>query len=186
MDALHDLVQSGKVRYIGASSMYAWQFAKAQYYAKSKGMTQFISMQNLYNLIYREEEREMYPLCKDLGVSAIPWSPLARGVLSGKPKGTTVRQESDIFTKNLFGKTEENDNQIVERVKEIATKRNISPAQLALAWHFAKPIVAAPIVGFSSVQQLEELVAAVPVKLTSEEVKYLEELYIPHVIVGHQ
>lgn len=183
MEALHDLVKSGKVRYIGASSMYAWQFAKAQYIAKMRGWTPFVSMQNLYNLIYREEEREMIPLCQDLGVGVIPWSPLARGVLTGRNKVST-RSETDLARKRLFKSDDEVDNEIVKRVEELAKKRGVSMAQIATAWLLSKPAVSAPIVGTTKLEQLEELVAAVKIKLEPSEIELLEEPYLPHKITG--
>eukprot|EP01027_Heterolobosea_sp_BB2_P010295 GEZU01015127.1.p2 GENE.GEZU01015127.1~~GEZU01015127.1.p2 ORF type:complete len:188 (-),score=69.07 GEZU01015127.1:65-628(-) len=185
MEALNDLVRSGKVRYIGASSMYAWQFAKAQHVAEKNGWAKFVSMQDLYNLIYREEEREMIPLCLDQGVGLIPWSPLARGLLSGKTE-TTTRSQTDGAQKRLFGATKDQDSIIIERVKEVATKReNTTPSQVAIAWLLSKPAVVAPIVGVNKIEYLEQLVAAVhQVKLTEEEIKYLEEVYQPKRVVG--
>jgi len=192
MEALHDLVRAGKVRYIGASSMFAWQFSKAQHAAKLKGLVPFVSMQNHYNLIYREEEREMNPLCADQGVGLIPWSPLARGLLSGsrtkgqsKVEGETLRSKGDAFAQTLYASTVDNDFAIIDRVLEIAKKKEVSAAQISLAWLLNKPQVVAPIIGCSKMQQLEESVAALNVKLTVEEMKYLEELYKPHVISGH-
>jgi len=189
MHALHDLVKAGKVRYIGASSMYAHQFAKAQYYAKMNGLTQFISMQDLYNAMYREEEREMIPVCKEFGCSLIPWSPLHRGTLA-KPvkKGDeqkTKREESDMFISWITPqKWKEADDAIITRVQELAEKKGVSMAQVALAWLLSKPYVAAPIVGFSSVAQLQDSVGAIKVKLTADETKYLEEPYLPKPVLG--
>jgi len=192
MEALHDLVRAGKVRYIGASSMFAWQFSKAQHAAKLKGLVPFVSMQNHYNLICREEEREMNPLCADQGVGLIPWSPLARGLLSGsrtkgqsKVEGETLRSKADAFAQTLYASTVENDFAIIDRVIEIAKKKEVTAAQISLAWLLNKPQVVAPIIGCSKMQQLEESVAALNVKLTVEEMKYLEELYKPHTISGH-
>jgi len=194
MEAFHDLIRSGKVRYIGGSSCSAWQFSKAQHIAKERGIP-LISMQNHYNLIYREEEREMNPMCASEGIGLIPWSPLARGLLSGKYKKTessfesdTVRNTADTFTKTLYDKstTRDNDFQIIDRVVELATKKNATPSQIALAWLLHKPNVAAPIVGATKMYQLEEAVQAVHIELTPEEMKYLEELYQPHSIAGHQ
>jgi len=190
MEALNDLVRSGKVRYIGASSMWAWQFAKAQSVAEKHGWTKFVSMQNHYNLLYREEEREMNPLCKDQGVGLIPWSPLARGVLVGNRtrenfKGDTARGQADEFTVRLYEKTFSADLEIVERVAELAKKKNVSAASIALAWLLHKG-VSSPIIGATKQHHLDDAVAAVHVKLTDEEVTYLEQLYQPHSIAGHQ
>jgi len=189
MEALHDVVKSGKALYIGASSMNAWQFAKAQYIAKERGFTQFVSMQNHYNLIYREEEREMIPQCLDMGVGLIPWSPLARGLLAGgykpgesKVEGATSRAKSDFYTQMLYGSTIDQDFPITERCAEIATKKNATSAQVALAWMLNKPGVVAPIIGATKMKHLEEAVGALDVKLSPEEMKYLEELYKPHTL----
>jgi 1-deoxyxylulose-5-phosphate synthase len=186
MEALHDLVRDGRVRYIGASSMYAWQLAKMQHVAEKHGWTKFVSMQNHYNLIYREEEREMIPLLEDSGVGMIPWSPLARGTLTGnrtrEGEKLTVRAESDAFGATLYNSS---DFDIVDRVTEIASARGVSNAQVALAWMLEKQFVTAPIVGASKMQHLEDAIAALEVKLSSEEVNRLEELYQPHSISGH-
>ena len=187
LEALHDLVKVGKVRYIGASSMFAWQLSKALYTADLKGWTRFISMQNHYNLVYREEEREMNPLCADQGIGLIPWSPLARGLLTGartKAGGTTLRSKSDKIAERLY--TEESDFEIVDAVKGVAEARGISTAQVALAWLLQKPNVAAPIVGTSKIKHLEDAVKAVEVKLTEDEINTLEAPYRPHSISGHQ
>ncbi|MFH0873027.1 MAG: aldo/keto reductase [bacterium] len=185
--ALDDLVRSGKVRYLGASSMYAWQFAKSLYLADLHGWTRFISMQNHYNLIYREEEREMMPLCRAEGVGAIPWSPLARGFLAGTRHrgggGETTRSQSDDFAADMYFK--EADFKIVDRVLDLAQRRGVSPAQIALAWLLRQPGVTAPIIGATKMPQLEEAVAAVEVALTDEECRFLEELYQPHPVLGH-
>jgi aryl-alcohol dehydrogenase-like predicted oxidoreductase len=181
MCALNDLVHSGKVRYIGASSMYAWQFSKAQYIAEINGWTKFISMQNLYNLIYREEEREMIPLCNDQGVGLIPWSPLGNGKLAGKDRHTK-RAETDRILKVLFH--HDQDEVILDREIEIAKKKNVLPVHIALAWLFSKDIVTAPIVGCTSIEKLEQLIGAFKVKLDEEEIKYLQEPYNPKKIVG--
>ena len=189
METLHDLVKSGKVRYIGASSMWAWQFAKAQHIAKSNGWTPFISMQNHYNLVYREEEREMIPLCRDMGTALIPWSPLARGFLAGNrtpgdaESGQTSRAKTDTYAQELYYR--EDDFTVVKRVGELAAKRNESNARIAYAWLLHQKGVAAPIVGASKVEQIEESVAATKVTLSSEEVAYLEEPYRPHPVLGH-
>jgi 1-deoxyxylulose-5-phosphate synthase len=185
LEALHDLVKSGKVRYLGASSMYSWQFTKALYLADLHGWTRFVSMQNYYNLLYREEEREMMPLCQSEGIAVIPWSPLARGRL-GRPwkSEATKRFETDQFGKVLYSQTEENDQSIVSRLAELSARRGVPMAQFALAWMLAKPFVTAPIVGATKPHHLTDAVAALSVKLTSEEVTSLEELYAPHPVLG--
>jgi len=182
MEALHDLVKSGKVRYIGASSMYAWQFQKMQNVAKLHGWTQFVTMQNLYNLIYREEEREMIPYCLDTKVGLIPWSPLAGGKLARRPNDESTTRAAIIKT---MYKSAENDNKIVERVWEIADKHKVNAVQIALAWIWSKSAVSSPILGISKVEHLEEHVAALKIKLTPEDIKSLEELYEPRSIYGH-
>jgi aryl-alcohol dehydrogenase (NADP+) len=181
MRALHDLVVAGKVRYLGASSMWAWQFAKAKYTAERNGWTKFVSMQNHYNLLNREEEREMMPLCQDQGVAVIPWSPLARGRLTRDWDTATERSETDEFGKTLYLPT---DRTIVERVAEIAAERGIPRAQVALAWMLAKPFVTSPIVGATKPHHLSDAVAALDVKLSPEEIVRLEEPYAPHPVVG--
>jgi 1-deoxyxylulose-5-phosphate synthase len=183
--ALDDMVKAGKVRYIGASSMYAWQFAKALYVAREHGWTRFVSMQNHYNLIYREEEREMMGLCLDQGMGVIPWSPLARGRLTRPWQAeTTKRSETDAFGKRMYGSTEEADRKVIDRLSEIAQKRGVPMAQVALAWLLAKPAVTAPIVGATKPHHLEDAVAALTVKLTAEEMTALEEPYVPHPVLG--
>jgi aryl-alcohol dehydrogenase-like predicted oxidoreductase len=185
LEALHDMVKSGKVRYIGASSMYAWQFAKALYLADLHGWTRFVSMQNHYNLLYREEEREMLPLCQSEGVGVIPWSPLARGRLARPWQAEkTKRSETDRFSRILYSQTEDVDRKVVDRLGEIAERRGVSRAQLALAWLFSKAAITAPIVGATKPHHLEDAVAALSLRLTPEEVASLEEPYIPHSIVG--
>jgi 1-deoxyxylulose-5-phosphate synthase len=181
MEALHDVVKAGKARYIGASSMYAWQFAKAQYTAEAHGWTRFVSMQNAYNLIYREEEREMLPFCADQGVGSIPWSPLARGLLTRPWDTTTARSETDAFVK-LFAL--EGDRVIVDRVGELAAKREVSPAQIALAWVSRHPVVSSPIVGATKAKHLEDAIASLDVELTDDEAEYLEAPYAPHKVGG--
>jgi aryl-alcohol dehydrogenase-like predicted oxidoreductase len=181
LEALHDVVREGKVRYIGASSMYAWQFAKALYVAELRGWTRFVSMQNHYNLIYREEEREMLPLCADQGIGVIPWSPLARGRLTRPWDATTARLEKDEFGRTLYRDT---DREIVERVIELAGKRGVSPAEIALAWLLRNPAVTSPIVGVTKPEQLTQAVSAVDVELDDAEVAYLEEPYQPHPVAG--
>ncbi|MCX7796165.1 MAG: aldo/keto reductase [bacterium] len=184
MEALHDLVKAGKVRYIGASAMFAWQFQKALYVAEKHGWTKFISMQNHYNLIYREDERELIPLCKEEGVGLTPYSPLASGRLSREWGETTLRYETDEVAKRKYDSTREVDKEIIDRVGEIAKNRGISRTQVALAWLLHKEPVVAPIVGVTKMEHLEDAVKAVSVKLTPEEIKYLEEPYVPHPIVG--
>ncbi|MBI2706501.1 MAG: aldo/keto reductase [Actinobacteria bacterium] len=187
MEALHDVVRSGKARYIGASSMYAWQFSKAQRVAAEHSWTLFVSMQNHYNLIYREEEREMIPLCADQGVGVIPWSPLARGRLAGNRtrdgEQKTVRAQTDAFGEFLY--TDAGDFDIVDRVGEIAKERDVPMAQVALAWLLQKPGVTAPIVGATKLDHLEDALAAERLTLDDDEVRRLEELYAPHAIAGH-
>ena len=185
LEALHDVVKAGKVRYIGASSMYAWQFAKALYLADRHHGTRFVSMQNHYNLLYREEEREMIGLCRSEGIAVIPWSPLARGRLARAWKAeTTNRSETDAFGNAMYARTEEADQHVVERLSEIAGKRGIPRAQVALAWLLAKPGVTAPIVGASKPHHLEDAVAALSIHLTPEEITSLEEPYVPHPVLG--
>jgi aryl-alcohol dehydrogenase-like predicted oxidoreductase len=185
LEALHDVVKAGKVRYIGASSMYAWQFAKALYLADRLGWTRFASMQNHYNLLYREEEREMMRLCLDEKVAVLPWSPLARGRLARPWKSeTTSRSETDRFGNWMYSQTEDADRKVVDRVGEVAAKREIPRAQVALAWLLAKPGVTAPIVGATKAHHLEDAVAALPIKLSTEEMAALEEPYVPHPVLG--
>jgi len=186
MEALHDIVKAGKVRYIGASSMYSWQFAKALYTSDLHGWTRFVSMQPHYNLIYREEEREMIPLCQDQKIAVIPWSPLARGLLTGKrskERNETIRARTDEFGKKLY--SADSDFDIVARLTEIATQRKLPNAQVALAWMLSKPAVTAPIIGASKPGHLEDAVAALSVKLTQNEITQMEELYQPHPVLGH-
>ncbi|MFC5182301.1 aldo/keto reductase [Actinomadura harenae] len=185
MEALHDVVKAGKARYIGASSMYAWQFAKAQHVAQTAGWTRFVSMQNHYNLVYREEEREMLPLCRDQGVGVIPWSPLARGLLTGSRdrdgRENTVRTGSDPVA-DMYTDA---DFDVVDVVRATAAERGLPPAQLALAWLLGRPGVTAPIVGASRIGHLDDAIAAVDVSLNEEEVARLEAPYRPHRIAGH-
>ncbi len=188
MEALHDVVKAGKARYIGASSMYAWQFAKAQYTADLHGWTRFISMQGHMNLVYREEEREMLPFCIDQGVGSIPWSPLARGFLAGnrprRSKGNTLRAQTDTYAHEMY--YQDNDYEIVERLLEVAEGiPNTKPAQVALAWLLHKPGITAPIIGASKMSHLEEAVAAVEIELSAEQMRLLEEPYRPHPVLGH-
>ena len=184
LEALHDVVKAGKARYIGASSMYAWQFAKALYTARLHGWTEFVSMQNHVNLLNREEEREMLPLCADQGVAVLPWSPLARGRLTRDWNETSERQETDVFGKSLYTGAIESDRRIVERVAKVAEQRGVSRAQVALAWVAQKDGVTAPIVGASKPHHLDDAVAALSLKLTPEEIATLEEPYTPHAVVG--
>ena len=187
MEALHDVVKAGKARYIGASSMFAWQFYKAQYTAQSYGWTRFVSMQNHYNLVYREEEREMIPLCIDQGVGLIPWSPMARGFFAGDRKrgggGETARAKNDPFANNLYFREE--DFVVAEPVAEVARGRSVTSSQIALAWQFTKPHIAAPIIGATRMDHLEQAIAALDIQLSNDEVKRLEEPYTPHPVLGH-
>jgi aryl-alcohol dehydrogenase-like predicted oxidoreductase len=185
LEALHDAVKAGKVRYIGASSMYAWQFAKSLYLADLKGWTRFVSMQNHYNLLYREEEREMAGLCVDQGIGMLPWSPLARGRLARPWQSeTTKRLETDKFGNSMYSRTEEGDKRVVDRLVEVAEKRGVPQSQLALAWLLQKPGVTAPIVGATKPHHLDDAVKAVELKLSAEEINALEELYVPHPVLG--
>ena len=186
LEALHEVVKAGKARYIGASSMYAWQFAKALYTADLHGWTRFVSMQDQYNLIQREEEREMLPLCAAEGIAVLPWSPLARGRLTRPWGETTARLVSDQVGKNLYDETEGIDAIIAERVASIAQERGVSRAQIALAWLLSKPVVSAPIIGASRHEHLEDAVAAVDLELTQEEIAELETAYVPHHVTGFE
>ncbi len=181
LEALHDVVKAGKARYIGASSMFAWQFAKALYLADQNGWTRFVSMQNHYNLLYREEEREMVGLCLDQGIGMIPWSPLARGRLTRDWDDATERSQTDEFGKTLY---HDSDKLVVEAVSSVAASRGLPKAQVALAWMLSKPAVSAPIVGASKPHHLDDAVAALSVKLSDEEIKALEAPYAPHAIAG--
>jgi aryl-alcohol dehydrogenase-like predicted oxidoreductase len=185
LEALNDVVRAGKARYIGASSMYAWQFMQALAIQKANGWARFVSMQNHYNLIYREEEREMLPLCRDQGVGVIPWSPLARGRLArAADSGATKRSDSDRFGRLLYKRTEEADRAIIDRVGEVAAKRGVPRAAVALAWMLSKPGITAPIVGATKPEHLKDAVAALDVGLSSDEISALEEHYIPHPVAG--
>jgi aryl-alcohol dehydrogenase-like predicted oxidoreductase len=187
MEALNDVVRAGKARYIGASSMFAWQFMKALHVSEMNGWAKFVSMQNHYNLVYREEEREMIPLCKDQGIGLIPWSPMARGFFAGDRKrgggGESVRANNDPFANILYFREE--DFTVAERVKEIAKAHNVSGSQIALAWVLSKPHIAAPIIGSSRIEHLDQAIAALEIKLSDEEVNQLEEPYRPHPVLGH-
>ena len=185
LEALNDVVRAGKVRYIGASSMHAWQFTKALYLSRLNGWARFVSMQNYYNLLYREEEREMLPLCLEEGIGVLPWSPLARGRLARAWKGeSTKRYETDVFGKSLYSQTEEMDQRVVERVGQVADKRGVPRSQVALAWLLAQPGVTSPIVGATKPNHLDDAVAALGVRLTPEELTFLEEPYRPHPVLG--
>jgi len=183
LEALHDVVKAGKARYIGASSMYAWQFAKALHVAEANGWTRFVSMQNHYNLLYREEEREMLPLCEDEGIGVIPWSPLARGRLTRDWDATTSRAETDEFGSTLYL---DEDKQIVDQVAQVAASRGIPRAQVALAWLLQQPAVTSPIIGVTKPHHLSDAVAALDVELTAEELESLAAPYRPHAIAGHR
>jgi aryl-alcohol dehydrogenase (NADP+) len=187
LEALNDVVRAGKARYIGASSMHAWRFAKALFTSESHGWARFVSMQNHYNLIYREEEREMIPLCRDQGIGVIPWSPLARGFLAGnrtrEKSGETARAKSDAFAHSMYYRDE--DFEVADRTAELAAEKGVKPAQIAVAWMVHKEGLTAPIIGASKMYQLEEAVGALEITLTAEEVGRLEEPYIPHPVLGH-
>jgi 1-deoxyxylulose-5-phosphate synthase len=187
LEALHDVIRSGKALYLGASSMYAWQFARMLYKAGELGLTRFVSMQNHYNLIYREEEREMNPLCRQEGIGLIPWSPLARGFLMGNRRkegfGETVRSRTDEYAQRMY--YQDSDFQVVERVTEVARQRGVSNAQVALAWVLSQTGITSPIVGARRMEHLEDAVAAVELKLDESELRALEEPYRPHPVLGH-
>jgi len=186
LEALHDVVRAGKALYVGASSMWAWQLAKMLSLAGQRGWPRFVTMQNHYNLLYREEEREMIPLCRAEGIGLIPWSPLARGLLARQREAGTVRSRTDDYAKSLYAGTAASDDKIIARVQTLAEARGVPPARIALVWLLHKPGVTAPIVGASKPQHLEDAVGAVSLKLTAEEIKTLEEPYVPHPIVGHE
>jgi aryl-alcohol dehydrogenase (NADP+) len=187
LEALNDVVRAGKARYIGASSMFAWQFAKALYLADLHGWTRFVAMQNHYNLVYREEEREMIPLCEAEGVGVIPWSPLARGFLAGNrtrdKAGETARSKSDAYAHNMY--YEDTDFDVLDCVTQIAEQHGVKPAQIALAWMLHKPGITSPIIGASKMYQLDEAIAALDIQLTPEEIAQLEAPYVPHPVLGH-
>lgn len=187
MEALHDVIKAGKVRYIGASAMFAWQFQKALYVAEQHGWTRFVAMQNHLNLIYREEEREMMPLCRAEKIASIPYSPLASGRLTRDfAAEKTARSETDQIAKRKYDSTAETDQRVIERVAELAAKRGVLRTHIALAWLLQKEPVTAPIIGATKLSHLEDAVGVLSVKLTPEEVTYLEEPYVAHRIVGHQ
>jgi 1-deoxyxylulose-5-phosphate synthase len=184
LEALHDVVKAGKVRYIGASSMHAWQFARALAISERHGWTRFASMQNLVNLLYREEEREMLPLCAAEGIGVIPWSPQARGRLTRDWSITSTRSETDESVTRLFAKSANADKKVVDCVAAVAAARGVSRAQVALAWLLAKPVITAPIVGATKLHHLDDAIASVGVKLSDDEIASLEEPYVPHAVVG--
>jgi aryl-alcohol dehydrogenase-like predicted oxidoreductase len=186
LEALNDIVRAGKARYIGASSMHAWQFHKALNLSREKGWARFVSMQNHVNLLYREEEREMLPLCRDQGIGVIPWSPLARGLLTRPWGGETERSKTDKIQANLYAKTGDSDRAIIGAVERIAAARGVPMAQVALAWLLAQPGVTAPIVGVSKMAQLEDAIAALEVTLSGEDRAALEAPYVPHPVAGHE
>jgi len=186
VEALGELVDEGKVLYLGASSMWAWQFATMLHTADQLGTHRFVTMQNHYNLLYREEEREMMPLCEAEGIGVIPWSPLARGVLTGNKQAKTVRSTTDAFATQLYDKTAEADARVVDDLIAVAKNRGVPPAQIALAWLLHQPAVTAPIVGASKMPHLEDAVAAEKLELTEDEIKQLEKSYVPHAVVGHE
>jgi aryl-alcohol dehydrogenase-like predicted oxidoreductase len=181
LEALNDVVRAGKARYIGASSMFAWEFAKALFISRREGWAQFVTMQDHYNLLYREEEREMLPLCADQGIGVIPWSPLARGRLTREWGESTDRSETDPFATRLYT---DSDKTVVDEVGRIATERGVSRAQVALAWMLTKPVIAAPIIGATKTQHLDDAIAAVSLTLTVDEVAALEAPYVPHPVAG--
>ncbi|MBV9828406.1 MAG: aldo/keto reductase [Alphaproteobacteria bacterium] len=183
LEALHDTVKAGKARYIGASSMHAWQFGKALHVSERNGWTRFVSMQNLVNLLYREEEREMLPLCAAEGIGVIPWSPQARGKLTRDWEYKSIRTETDEAFRRMF-KSEEADRKVVDRVAQVAQARGVARAQIALAWLLHKPVITAPIVGATKLQHLDDALASLDVKLSAEEIAALEEPYVPHAVVG--
>ena len=186
LEALHDVVKSGKVRYLGASSMFAWQFGKALHLARERHLTPFVSMQNFYNLLYREEEREMLPLCADAGIAVLPWSPLARGRLTRNWNAETERTRTDTYGNKLFEHHVEADRKVVEAVASVAIARGVPRAQVALAWLIQKAPVTAPIVGASKPEHLDDAVAALELELTDNEIAELEAAYVPHGVMGHE
>jgi 1-deoxyxylulose-5-phosphate synthase len=185
LEALTDIVRAGKALHVGASSMFAWQFAKYLYLAQAHGWARFVTMQNHYNLLYREEEREMLPLCRAEGVGIIPWSPLARGVLAGNRQAGTVRSRTDEFGRDLYDATREADERVVDRVATVATAHGVPPARIALAWLLHKPGMTAPIIGATKPHHLDDAVAALDVKLSPADMAALEAPYVPHAVSGH-
>ncbi len=188
LEALHDVVKAGKTRYIGASSMHAWQFAKALFLAKTNGWTQFVSMQNHYNLMYREEEREMMPLCLSEGIGVMPWSPLARGRLTRAwdERNATQRAGSDNVLQKMYTRVEEADEAVVRAVTEVAKKRGVPQAQVAMAWQFSKPYVTSPIIGATKMGHLEDALAALELMLTKDEIDQMEKPYVAHPVLGFE
>jgi aryl-alcohol dehydrogenase (NADP+) len=185
LEALHDVVKAGKARYLGASSMFSWQFAKMLSTAQAHGWTSFVTMQNHYNLLYREEEREMMPLCLEEGIGVIPWSPLARGLLAGKRRGQTVRARTDTYGQTLYGaEIAAADERVIDALEAVAQARDLPPAQVALAWLMQKPGVTAPIIGASKQQHIDDAIAALHIQITPEEAARLEEAYVPHEVAG--
>jgi aryl-alcohol dehydrogenase-like predicted oxidoreductase len=185
LEALNDAVRAGKVLYLGASSMFAWQFAQMLAISDQNGWARFVTMQNHYNLLYREEEREMNPLCVSEGIGLIPWSPLARGVLAGNRKAQTTRARTDDFAKKLYQGTEEADQRVVDRLEEISKKLGVPPAQVALAWLLHQPAMVAPIVGASKAHHLQDAIGALSVSLSDEDIARLSKPYVPHAVAGH-
>ena len=183
LEALSDVVRAGKALHIGASSMYAWQFARMLHVSERHGFTRFVTMQNHYNLIYREEEREIIPLCQAEGIGVLPWSPLARGLLAGSRRAGTLRSKADDYAHKLY--TAEADERVIDCVQQVAAQRGVPPAQVALAWLLHKPGITAPIIGASKPHHLEDAAAAVDVKLSPEEIATLESPYVPHPVLGH-
>jgi aryl-alcohol dehydrogenase (NADP+) len=183
LEALTQVVKAGKALYIGASSMYAWQFARMLYTSDRHGFSRFITMQNHYNLVYREEEREMIALCRTEGVGVLPWSPIARGLLAGNRKAGTLRSQADDYAQKLY--TTEADDRVVDCVEQVAKNRGVPPAQVALAWLLHKPGITAPIVGASKPHHLQDAIAAIDLKLSPEEISTLESVYVPHPVLGH-
>ncbi len=186
LEALNDVVRAGKALYVGASSMWVWQFAKMLHLAEQHGWPRFVTMQNHYNLLYREEEREMIPFCRAEGIGLIPWSPLARGKLARPREAGTVRSRTDDFAKSLYSATAESDDKVVGCVQSLAAARSVPPARIALAWMLQKRGITAPIVGASKPNHLEDAIAALSIKLTGEEIKVLEQHYVPHAPAGHE
>ena len=185
LEALHDVVRAGKARYLGASSMPAWQFAKMLYAADSNGRTRFVTMQNHYNLLYREEEREMIPLCLEEGIGVLPWSPLARGLLAGKRRAKTIRAKTDTYGHRLYGEEiGEADGRVIDALEALANEAGIPPARMALAWLLQKPGVTAPIIGVSKPEQLDDALAALDVQIQPQTMARLEDSYVPHPVAG--
>jgi aryl-alcohol dehydrogenase-like predicted oxidoreductase len=186
LEALHDVVRAGKALFVGASSMWCWQFAKMLHQAERQGWSRFVTMQDHYNLLYREEEREMIPFCQDQRIGLLPWSPLARGKLARPPETATVRTRTDEYATRLYRATAEADARVLACVSEIAAAHGVPPARIALAWLLHKPWITAPIIGASKPKHLEDAIAALKVKLTNEQLKALEEVYVPHRVAGHE